>query len=168
MKKYTNRSLLETKVERAQREKREAFARLIPTLTTEEALIAAYRKYAGRRAEFSLLGPEYYGCYNSGHRAMIQRHCPYRVLPGSKWRKQHLVTVGFQYDEKSWRDYPANRAGWAWRYFAQCAMQAVAFNLKARGEVREALVVVNDRKADHAERFAATLTLSDYGAMVAP
>lgn len=124
-------------------------AREIALATTRADLRKAYRAYIGRRRNYCILGPEYFGCINSGSRAMIQRT-----------KAGYLVGK----ENETWRDltyYPVKEGKRAFSKFIGLAWKTQEFNLRSRAEVKQARAAV--ATGDPRRMVNAALTLSDHG-----
>ena len=107
-------------------------------------MTAQLRKVIGNRRKFAVMGPEFFGCINSGSRARIvgNGHGTYLVYP----REFGQAKV-----------YKTRKA--AIRAFERHCQVAIDYNTKARADVEAA----KSGMANPETSMAAALALSDHG-----
>lgn len=128
---------------------RKEAARMIRDSTTQAELGRAYRAYIGRRRYYCVLGPEYFGCCNTGNRAKISS-------------RSDSIYVYIELHPGQAEYYPASDRKRAIAAFVRLAWQAQQYNLRQRAEVQRAREQL--RAGSPEEQLGAMFALADAGA----
>lgn len=121
--------------------------KLIEAATDTASLRKGYAAYIGRRQSFCVLGPEYFGCFNTGNRARIY------------WKGD----VGFVGTENEPHQFFFNDKKKAISKFLAIAIKVVRFNVKQRTATQAARATIKTAPVGSKEYVEACLTLSDNG-----